>query len=62
VWTENDDKDVAYGKWHCHTAKATIAELQKKVHPPKTASKIWPHWSEGVPTTLRQWVYLPRFL
>jgi hypothetical protein len=58
MWTEADDKEIAYGKWHRYTAKTTRAE-QNKVNPPE--GEIWPHWSEGVPTKLRTRVYTPTF-
>jgi hypothetical protein len=59
VWTEKDDKEIEYGKWHRYTAKTTIAE-EYKIHPPK--EDIWPHWSEGVPTKLRRKLGCPAFV
>jgi hypothetical protein len=51
VWTEQDDKELKYGKWNVYTAKSSLVE-QNKVHPPEKVEEIWPHWSEGVPGKL----------
>jgi len=32
VWTEEDDVEIEYGKWHCYDASDTLAE-ENKVHP-----------------------------
>jgi hypothetical protein len=58
VWTEDDDKEIKYGKWNRYTAKTILAE-EHMVHPPK--GDIWPHWSEGIPTKLRRIVWSPSF-
>jgi hypothetical protein len=60
VWTELDDKEIRYGRWHSYTAENVLAE-ENKVHPPKPTEEIWPHWSEGTPTKLLLKVYSPMF-
>jgi len=60
VWTQDDDQELEYGKWHVYTAKTTLAE-EYKIHPPQKPENIWPHWSEGVPTKLRRAIGSPRF-
>jgi hypothetical protein len=58
MWTEEDDREIKYGKWHRYTAKTTRAE-ENKVHPPE--GEVWPHWSQGIPTKLRKRVRSPSF-
>ena len=53
MWTEKDDEKPEPGKWNIYTAETTLAE-ESKVRPPKKVDDIWPHWSEGVPITLRR--------
>jgi len=60
MWTEQDDKEIRYGRWHHYNTKTTRAE-EDKVHPPKAVEEIWPDWSEGVPTKLRRRVFSPWF-
>jgi hypothetical protein len=60
VWTEEDDEEIEYGKWHFYDGQSCLAEEQK-IHPPKTIDDIWPHWGEGVPTKLRRTFYTSSF-
>jgi hypothetical protein len=53
VWTEEDDKEIEYGKWNAYDANDCLAE-EYKIHPPKVIEDIRPHWSQGVPTILRK--------
>jgi len=58
MWTEEDDKELEYDKWHRFTAKTTRAEYFK-VHP--LQREIWPNWSDGVPTKLCRQLGSPAF-
>jgi hypothetical protein len=58
VWTEADDKEIVYGRWHRYTAKTTLAE-DSKVRPP--VREIWPSWADAVPMKLRGRLGSPAF-
>jgi hypothetical protein len=60
VWTEEDDVEIEYGKWHQFDAKTCLAE-EHKVRPREANDDIWPHWSEGRPTFLRRNFYSDSF-
>jgi hypothetical protein len=60
VWTEQDDEEIEYGRQYDYTLKNTLIE-EYKVRPPKKLAKIWPHWSEGIPTKLRLKVSIDAF-
>jgi hypothetical protein len=60
VWTENDDEEVEYGRWHHYEAKDTLVE-EDKVHPIEKQEDIWPDWREGRPTTFRRTGLCDRF-
>jgi hypothetical protein len=54
---DEDDDEIEYGRLYIHN----LAE-ESKVNSPKELGKIWPHWSEGVPTKLRDTLGSPAFV
>jgi len=50
VWTEEDDKEIKYGKWYTFTAKTTLAE-EHKIRPPQELGE-WPRWGDRPPIRL----------
>jgi hypothetical protein len=56
---EHDTDEAEYGAWE-FTAEDALND-ERKLFPRKRPEDIWPHWSEGVPTTLRRTWETPPF-
>jgi hypothetical protein len=59
VWTEEDDKEIEYGKWHSYTAKTILAE-EHKIRPPQELGE-WPRWGDSPPIRLSRKLGSPEF-